>query len=48
MGADVPDADIEAILSSLGFAPHRTGNRSEFAGGRVAMHAAIVACGCHA
>jgi phenylalanyl-tRNA synthetase beta chain len=23
MGADVPDADIEAILNSLGFAPHR-------------------------
>ena len=23
MGADVPDADVEAILNSLGFAPHR-------------------------
>ena len=49
MGADVPDADVETILGSLGFAPQRADKMGcEFAGSGVAMHAAIVASGCDA
>ncbi len=33
MGADVPDAEIEAILGSLGFAPERADGLVNPAGG---------------
>ena len=51
MGADIPDRDIEDILSALGFRPVRVdGNRGSFGRARrgVGMPAAFVAARCDA
>ena len=49
MGADVPDAEIEAILDALGFAPLRIGLQRRVAirlsARHMGMHAALLAPG---